>query len=197
MATTFETSFNLPPGTTWMTWTAFKAMMLAEGLAVALRYYDDGTVYTIYLFDGPLVYACPIWKGTVPAGIIASGYGQTQNDSDKNDFETIYKAGANKRIASFTQPQRATSSAVSSIPYVATTDTQLLASNTSRVGATIVNDANATLYVKEGTGASPTSYTVALGRGDTYELPVPVYAGQINGYWTTGGSGAARVTERV
>lgn len=74
------------------------------------------------------------------------------------------------------------------------TSVTLLASNTARLGATIANDTTSgTLYVKFGTAASTSSYTVKLVSGAYYELPFD-YVGRIDGIWSVA-DGAARVTE--
>lgn len=70
----------------------------------------------------------------------------------------------------------------------------LLASNTGRKGATIYNDSNSTLYVKFGTTASTTDFTVALDQADYYEIPFH-YSGRIDGIWGSAGAGNARMTE--
>jgi hypothetical protein len=75
----------------------------------------------------------------------------------------------------------------------AAADTLLLAANSNRMGATVTNDSVATLYLKLGTGASPTSHTAQIPRGGYYEVPFG-YTGQINGYWSAA-TGTARVTE--
>lgn len=62
------------------------------------QYDDDGSSYTIYFYDGPEVHVCVIWKGLVPDGIIAGGYSQATNDSDKSDFETNFKPFSNKSL---------------------------------------------------------------------------------------------------
>lgn len=76
--------------------------------------------------------------------------------------------------------------------------TTLLAANSARRGATIVNESTSTLYVKFGTTASATSYTVALPpmgtTGAYYEVPFG-YTGKIDGIWSADASGAARITE--
>ena len=86
-----------------------------------------------------------------------------------------------------------TTTAVYSSVAGATADTQLLAANTSRIGATIFNDSNAILYVKFGTGASSTSFTIRVPANGYYEVPFR-YRGQINGYWSVA-IGNARITE--
>lgn len=71
----------------------------------------------------------------------------------------------------------------------------LLASNSSRLAAVIVNDSTAILYVKHGSTASTTSYTYQLQAGDQLELPVnPIYTGIITGIWASA-TGSARTTE--
>lgn len=71
----------------------------------------------------------------------------------------------------------------------------LLASNANRLGASITNDSSARLYVKLGTTASTTDYTVSLPQHGYYEVPNN-YTGRIDGIWATDpGDGAARITE--
>lgn len=69
----------------------------------------------------------------------------------------------------------------------------LLALNTNRLGATIVNDSTAQLYVKFGSTASATSYVYTLFQFDTLEVPFG-YTGIITGIWASA-TGNARVTE--
>lgn len=82
---------------------------------------------------------------------------------------------------------------VSTSVAAAVADTQLLAANPDRIGATIFNDSTADMYLKLGTGASATSYTVKLPEDGYYEVPYR-YVGAVHGYWS-GAVGAARVTE--
>jgi hypothetical protein len=69
----------------------------------------------------------------------------------------------------------------------------LIASNASRLGATIHNDSTQILYVKFGTTASATSYTVKMVADAYYEVPYG-YTGRIDGIWASA-NGNARVTE--
>ncbi|KPM56273.1 hypothetical protein CcI49_03305 [Frankia sp. CcI49] len=70
----------------------------------------------------------------------------------------------------------------------------VLAANTARIGAAITNESTATLYLRVGAGTvTATSYTVALGPGDYYELPAR-YTGIVSGIWSAA-DGAARVAE--
>lgn len=70
----------------------------------------------------------------------------------------------------------------------------LQALNAAREGWMMYNDSTASCYVKFGTTASATSFTVFLGPGAYYELPHPCYTGRIDGIWTAA-AGNARVTE--
>lgn len=74
-----------------------------------------------------------------------------------------------------------------------TTNTTLLYTNLSRLGATIFNDSTKILYVKLGRVASATDFTVKLLTGAYYEVPFG-YIGQIDGIWSAA-NGFARVTE--
>ncbi len=58
------------------------------------------------------------------------------------------------------------------------------------------NESTAVMYLKLGTTASTTSYTVQIPAGGYYELPGPiVYTGNIDAVWSSNASGAVRVTE--
>lgn len=80
----------------------------------------------------------------------------------------------------------------------AASSTTLIAANANRLGAAIVNDSSAILYVKLGSSASSTSYTVMLAGTVSsiaayYEVPFG-YTGIITGIWASA-TGNARVTE--
>ena len=71
---------------------------------------------------------------------------------------------------------------------------QLLASTAGRKMATFYNDSTVTAYLKLGTTASTTSYTVLMRPNDYYELSQPVYTGRIDAIWDSA-AGAMRITE--
>jgi hypothetical protein len=74
--------------------------------------------------------------------------------------------------------------------------TAILASNANRVGFAVFNDSTSALYLKFGTTASSTAFTVKLDAGAYYELAGNgVYTGPLDGVWVSDASGAARVTE--
>lgn len=71
---------------------------------------------------------------------------------------------------------------------------QLLASTAGRKMATFYNESTATLFLKLGTTASNTSYTVQIPPSGYYELPRPTYTGRIDGIWASA-AGNVRITE--
>lgn len=75
-----------------------------------------------------------------------------------------------------------------------TSSVSLLSAQTARAGATFFNDSSAIMYLKYGTTASTTSYTVLVGPNGYYELPGPtVYAGAIDAIWSAA-TGTVRIT---
>jgi hypothetical protein len=92
-----------------------------------------------------------------------------------------------------TKETRAASSAVTSVSDTASSTT-LLAANANRLGAAVYNDSTVDLYLKLGTTASLTSFTVKMIPGAYYEVPFS-FTGEISGIWASDASGAARVTE--
>lgn len=81
----------------------------------------------------------------------------------------------------------------------AATSTTILASNSSRKGATFYNDSTSVLYLAlSNTTASTSVYSVQIPASGYYELPVSqggVYTGIVVGIWSADASGAVRVTE--
>lgn len=76
-----------------------------------------------------------------------------------------------------------------------TASVTILAANTARKGATIVNtDANILRLDMSGGTASATRYTYALTTGQFCEVPFG-YSGAITGIWDADGAGSALVTE--
>lgn len=73
------------------------------------------------------------------------------------------------------------------------TSVTVLASNAARLGATVLNDGNADLYLKFGATASTTDFTVKIPPNGYYEVPFG-YTGILDGIWSAA-SGTARVTE--
>lgn len=76
---------------------------------------------------------------------------------------------------------------------VTNTNTTVLASNSSRLGATIYNEGTVPCFVKLGSTASATTYTVKMVVDGYYEVPAG-YTGIITGI-TASGTATMRVTE--
>jgi hypothetical protein len=87
------------------TWTDVKAIVSSKVLA--LQYTSNPGVYNIFAFDDSLVYTCTIWTGTVPPTVVAGGYSQSQNDTDKTDFQNNYQPYANMplTVGDFSDPR--------------------------------------------------------------------------------------------
>lgn len=99
---------------------------------------------------------------------------------------------ANGRLEVNTQITPAGTGTTSSVPANVANVT-ILAANANRLGATIVNDGNANLYLKMGATASLTDFTVKVPANGYYEVPFN-YTGIIDGIWNVA-NGNARVTE--
>lgn len=74
--------------------------------------------------------------------------------------------------------------------------TAILSESKGRKGWSVFNDSSAILYLKFGTTASATSYTVKLEPGDFYESPEYYANGRVDGIWSSA-TGTARVTEII
>lgn len=79
-------------------WTQFKAFAVLKEFVWQME--DGSNCYRIWAYNGPEAFICKIYKEEVPQFIIDSGYTQEQNDIDKSDFETNFKAGSNRKIGS-------------------------------------------------------------------------------------------------
>ena len=74
------------------------------------------------------------------------------------------------------------------------TSVTVFSANGAAKGRAVWNDSTQVLYLKFGTTASATSYTVQLAAGAYYEFPQPIYAGRVDGIWASA-NGNARTTE--
>lgn len=73
------------------------------------------------------------------------------------------------------------------------TNTTLLTANLTRIGATVFNDSSAILYLKLGSTASLSDFTLKVFPGSYYEVPFG-FTGQIDGFWASV-NGFARIGE--
>lgn len=108
------------------------------------------------------------------------------------NFDRVEISNTSKGDAISVKELRASVPTVTSVA-AAVADTSLLAANPNRLGATVVNDSIAICYLKFGSGASNTSYTVRMTAYAYYEVPFG-YTGRINAYWASA-TGNARITE--
>lgn len=76
----------------------------------------------------------------------------------------------------------------------AASSTGLFANNPGANGRAVYNDSSAILYLKFGTSASTTSYTVQIPSQGYFEFPDPLFSGACEGIWSSA-TGNARVTE--
>lgn len=99
------------------------------------------------------------------------------------------EAGA-RRVAPATVPTSTITTLASSA-----TSAQLLASTVGRRGLMLTNtDANG-VYVKFGTTASATSFSVFIPAGAFYVMDPPIYTGRIDAIWVADGAGSLIATE--
>ena len=113
---------------------------------------------------------------------------------DGTTWDFLRGTAANGGLVDISRNQRVGTAVVTAVADNAASVT-LLAANAARLGATIVNDSSARLYVKFGATATTASYTVSLGQHAYLEVPFG-YTGIIDGIWASDpGDGAARITE--
>lgn len=111
--------------------------------------------------------------------------------SDGTNVQTLLVDALGKLLVTASGSTSATGT-LSNVAASATSVT-VLASNAARLGATVVNDGNSKLYLKFGTTASTTSFTVLIPAQGYYEVPFG-FTGRMDGLWTSA-NGSARVTE--
>ena len=74
-------------------WSEFKTVKTTKTLNI--QYEESEDKYLIWGYDGPEILFCYVYKSDVPQSVIDSGYTQSQNDTDKNDFESNFKSSSN------------------------------------------------------------------------------------------------------
>lgn len=146
-----------------------------------------------------------------PIGVLFDGYvyrlqTQTLIDDAAGHGPVTVKPGGQGAIASdralvvalspnspVTTSQARPATSITSSVAGSATNTTLLPSNSSRLGATIYNDSTALLYIKLGTAATITDFTIKLFPMSYWEVPFG-YTGEIDGIWASA-TGFARVDE--
>jgi hypothetical protein len=95
-------------------------------------------------------------------------------------------------VADGLRPPNATTGGTGPTNFTSTSYGTIATASTGRLGCTIFNEGAGRLYATLGTGTtSTTSYTVSIGSGEYYEIPMN-YTGLIGGIF--GSAGTARVT---
>lgn len=74
------------------------------------------------------------------------------------------------------------------------TSVTLFSANAGAHGRSVYNDSASVAYLKYGTTASTSSYTVQLAAGAYFEFPQPLYAARVDAIWASA-NGNARTTE--
>jgi hypothetical protein len=125
--------------------------------------------------------------------------------TNKNDLELNKFRGTDNSDVKVAVQVESISSGTNLIPppsastttqtVVSNVNVQLLAQNTARKGAIVYNDTGRTVFIKLGSTASTTDYTVRLINNSAYELSFPVYTGVISAISDFGGATSVKVTE--
>jgi len=77
----------------------------------------------------------------------------------------------------------------------ASSNTSLVAANASRIQIILFNDSNKSAFVKYGTSASSTSFSIKMPPESHHFIDGPVYSGAIDAIWESGATGAMQITE--
>jgi hypothetical protein len=94
----------------------------------------------------------------------------------------------------FVTTNKATNSTVTSVAITANSNNVLLAANSSRIAATIYNATNKIAYIKYGSTASATNYTLQLMPNAYFEVQND-WTGEIDSFASNGTNGNILVTE--
>ena len=95
-------------------------------------------------------------------------------------------------VADGIRPPNATTGGTGPTTFTSTSYGTIATASTARLGCTIFNEGAGRLHATLGTATtSTTSYTVSIGSGEYYEIPMN-YTGLIGGIFAT--AGTARVT---
>ncbi len=112
--------------------------------------------------------------------------------AESSDPAFVVALSPNNHVtATFTRPALNNTSSVAA----STSNTLLLANNPLRLGATFYNDSSSVLYLKLGSGATLTDFTIRIFPVSYYEVPFG-YTGEIDGFWVSA-TGSARIGELV
>lgn len=157
---------------------------------------DTGAVFT---FSGEMEVSIDSLEDSITIGDESGNKAVVVGNALKVDGSAVTQPvsgtiTANAGSGTFTTKVAAASGATVNRVSSSTSNTTLLASNTSRRMATFYNDSTANCYLKFGATASVSSFTIKVAAGGYYELPLPIYTGIIDGIWDSV-NGGMQVTE--
>lgn len=129
---------------------------------------------------------------------------QVAGDTFTQDSDTVFVAagylvygpngGPYERVDTATplpvKEQRAATSSVTLVEAASTEGTTLQAANNNRLALAVYNNSTLDLYLKLGSGASSTSFTLIIAPNGYYEVPGH-YTGVVTGTWPGGSAGTA------
>lgn len=141
------------------------------------------------------VYAAATATSTATDLIANGGYVTTAAPTYTNNTLNALSldTSGNLRVTGFVTTNKAATSSVTSVAQ-STSNTVLLAANSTRVFASIYNNTGQKMFIKLGTTASTTSYSIQLMPNSYWEVPND-YTGEIDAVWSGNGSNNALVTE--
>lgn len=137
-----------------------------------------------------------VQQGTPPWSVSQSGtwtVGRTWSLASGTDNVTAFQGTSPWVVAATIASFNSSAATLSNVASSATNVT-LLASNASRKGFKLYNDSKRTAFIKFGTTASVTSFTLKMVPDSYYEDVAPFYEGQIDAIWDVA-DGSMRITE--
>lgn len=123
---------------------------------------------------------------------IAGTTTSTGNGTAGTGVQRVAIASDNTAFNILNTEVRSASATVSSVTSSATNVT-CLASNSTRRKASFFNDSTSIAYLKMGATATSSDYSVQLASKQFYEIPTPVYTGQVDCIWSSA-NGSMKVT---
>lgn len=157
--------------------------------ASAVNIQDGGNSITV---DGSVA----VTQSTSPwvvSGTVAATQSGTWNINNVSGTVSLPTGAATEATLATRLAGQATTSAVTRVAS-STASQQLIASNASRKMLMFYNDSTGQQFIKFGTTASQTDFTVRMTTQSYYELPVPCYTGRVD-VICTNSNGAIQVTE--
>lgn len=134
------------------------------------------------------------FTGTVTLRAAPIGYSSTNIAGSVSQSGTwTVQPGNTPNTTPWLVSQIATTPTTSNVASSATNVT-LLSSNASAKSRSVFNESTQVMYLKYGSTASVTSYTVQIGANTYFEFPQPTYTGQVDALWASA-NGSARITE--